>query len=854
MSKSRRDISLVAISALVAASFGVAAPAQAAGELKVEPLTGSGFAVPHKDDIVLKASATGGNDSSELEDLHYYITNDGTFDVVATVDDDGTLGSTTTTDRLIDASADEDAGAIAVAAVFAYDEGDRVSAITLSVDEDTTAFDGTAATKRISVTAFVDKDDDNLPDSDEWQVTQNVDFVDWDDVTLTNVLTQPILGDGGLVTTVTNANINLSQSTLTADFQKNADNSVLVDSSGATRTYSSVRDDLKFTVPASSPYDSIAAGTYTAAIYAGNTSGDALRLGVTSTRATSATTVHNISGTADRTDDIAAIAANDTSKNVRSGSGSFVYKVTLSTSAGVAIDDKSVNLKIEETTNTSLDAATVTVNGSSLTNASNTAANDVTVAATTDAKGVATFNVSYSGLDEDEAFKITATVDGQSEAAVTLTAKDAVANSLYSADVRALDEELVIATGAQFTLTYHVLDQFGELYTGTDASVVVTDDQSDTYTGTVTNGKATVSMPGYAAAVDGDLDMSATVSLSSGSYSGNAFAHDVFVGSANAPASITISGDAGTSAAPLNLNSEATARADVRFAQYTTAPDAAVTNSSITISDVNGNGTRSQVTLSSPNLIFDVDVTHESTVIYEKGSITVWTDQSGVVDVDISSQYAGKQVLTVTAGGVTKTKDMYFGAVDAGAGTSLVLTAPTSAEPGATFKVSGLLTDDFGNPVDIAAGDLSVTYDGPGIAFGTLPTQTDANGAFSFAVLLGANDKSGTATITASYDQNSDDDYTDTLDLSTSASVTVGATPASDAKVNAGSFKGYVAVYAKGYEGQRLSAKIGNDWVVVPALASNFERIVDFTGAGVDIAVRIYIDRVLMDTINLTTK
>jgi hypothetical protein len=28
----------------------------------------------------------------------------------------------------------------------------------------------------------------------------------------------------------------------------------------------------------------------------------------------------------------------------------------------------------------------------------------------------------------------------------------------------------------------------------------------------------------------------------------------------------------------------------------------------------------------------------------------------------------------------------------------------------------------------------------------------------------------------------------------------------------------------------------------------------DFTGAGVDIAVRIYIDRVLMDTINLTTK
>ena len=72
--------------------------------------------------------------------------------------------------------------------------------------------------------------------------------------------------------------------------------------------------------------------------------------------------------------------------------------------------------------------------------------------------------------------------------------------------------------------------------------------------------------------------------------------------------------------------------------------------------------------------------------------------------------------------------------------------------------------------------------------------------------------------------------------------------------MNAGSFKGYVAVYAKGYKGQKMSAKIGNDWVVVESLASNFERVVDFTGAGYTIAVRIYIDRVLVDTITVTTK
>ena len=76
-------------------------------------------------------------------------------------------------------------------------------------------------------------------------------------------------------------------------------------------------------------------------------------------------------------------------------------------------------------------------------------------------------------------------------------------------------------------------------------------------------------------------------------------------------------------------------------------------------------------------------------------------------------------------------------------------------------------------------------------------------------------------------------------------------------KVNAGSFKGYVAVYAKGYEGHRLSAKVGADWVIVPSIpaaTNDLYRYVEFTGAGVDVAVRIYIDRGLVDTINLTTK
>jgi len=62
---------------------------------------------------------------------------------------------------------------------------------------------------------------------------------------------------------------------------------------------------------------------------------------------------------------------------------------------------------------------------------------------------------------------------------------------------------------------------------------------------------------------------------------------------------------------------------------------------------------------------------------------------------------------------------------------------------------------------------------------------------------------------------------------------------------------------AKGCEGQRKSAKVGNDWVIVPAIpkrTNDLFRAVEFVGAGVDISVRIYIDRVLLATIPLLTK
>lgn len=91
------------------------------------------------------------------------------------------------------------------------------------------------------------------------------------------------------------------------------------------------------------------------------------------------------------------------------------------------------------------------------------------------------------------------------------------------------------------------------------------------------------------------------------------------------------------------------------------------------------------------------------------------------------------------------------------------------------------------------------------------------------------------------------------LGVSLYGSIQVGTQE--DRVVNAGSFRGYVALYAKGYEGARLTAKVGNDWVVVPKIPSNgLFRVVEYTGAGYTINVRIFVDRVLIKTITLTTK
>ena len=259
------------------------------------------------------------------------------------------------------------------------------------------------------------------------------------------------------------------------------------------------------------------------------------------------------------------------------------------------------------------------------------------------------------------------------------------------------------------------------------------------------------------------------------------------------------------------------------------------------------------VTLSGPNNILFSEGSVDAL-----GGVAIKTDANGEFSVELFSNTAQTNtVITVSSGASSKTVKVSFTGQGASFGTSIEIDAPTSVDPGTSFKVTATLRDKNGNAVLSTTGDrMNVAYSGPGIVIAAMPTDTNTLGQVSFTVLLGTNDK-GTGVVTVSYDQGDDGDFTGTatgdLDVVATKSLTVGAV-ASATKVNVGSFKGYVALYAKGYKGKKMSAIVAGKWIVVASLASDFERVVRYTGAGYDIVTTIYIDGVSVQSFNVTTK
>jgi hypothetical protein len=261
-------------------------------------------------------------------------------------------------------------------------------------------------------------------------------------------------------------------------------------------------------------------------------------------------------------------------------------------------------------------------------------------------------------------------------------------------------------------------------------------------------------------------------------------------------------------------------------------------------------------------------------------SVTLTTDSAGGFSVEMWTTVASAagNKLTVTAGDKTVSTLIKSVLPSTTSTKNLVFSwdVPAVILSNTTYAITAKVTDKFGNGVPSA----SVTFSGFGAAqfngLATATRTTDRSGNVT-AFLRSLKDVDGVSAIgvellgTTGFTFTSNEGlaavYTDvtttSFDESKWTSVIentidfLKTAPAAASKVNAGSFKGYVALYALGYEGQRMSAKVGNDWVIVPAIpaaTNDLFRAVEFVGAGVEISVRLYIDRVLVATIPLLTK
>ena len=474
----------------------------------------------------------------------------------------------------------------------------------------------------------------------------------------------------------------------------------------------------------------------------------------------------------------------------------------------------------------------ISINGAALTASYPSAAHPLTVTTGTD--GFGTFTLGTSGFVGGETITLTAYVGNVSKS---------ITVEVESATWTLAPSYTTYQSGAGETtaIAYTVTDQWDVKSTRTDQRIKVTRG------GTGFNYATTVSYHTLVAGV-ATVDFVPAPAARTGSALVDAALQHLNPNSGGYVDSNVDASQVTVNVSP-TVNAFTTGLAASRSASISYFPN---TVSWVTVTG-NVANTGSAVAVTGAGLVF-----RDATGATYSGAVMVRAGSGPTYTFDVAGLTEGTFTMTLTNGTATTTSLVVVDPAAHTAGAAISFDT-TAIDAGRTKIIVGTLVDANGNAVDTTQGagtaSILVTYAGTaGIPVGTMPTETDASGQFRISILTSAAD-SGTFTLTAVYLK--DGSSTATADKITKVqTVTVGAAAASssDQKVNAGSFKGYVAVYAKGYEGQRLSAKVGNDWVVVPALASNFVRVVEFTGAGYTIAVRIYIDRVLVDTITVTTK
>jgi hypothetical protein len=716
--------------------------------------------------------------------------------------------------------------------------------------------------------------------------SETVTFVKQANVTSTISVTTPVEGDTQVTASVRFNNINneqLTTSEIGLGFTKGDDTAL-----------SSTSGDVQKTVAAWSSTDGFKIGTSAITALVKDTavkvqafyknSGVAYtsteKIGASQTAAVVARKIATIT---------AAVVRSATAKDGSTGTAtallnkSFEAKATAkdASTTPVAVAGSAVTVKIESSRSLSATAGSVvslTVGGKTYTDSTllpgTATTGDAKIATTTDADGVAKVAITPVGFSANDTITVTFYAENYSTSVVvTETA------ATYTGYITNYNTGASTTAGGKVSVDVAVYDQFGGVPADEyDARAVWVSSNDRTTASTTASsatpvaivaGKATLSITDNGAGTGHNVyGVKFSKRQTAGGYSADTDIDTAFevriVDAANLVAGkITNNGVLNSTskvyefAGPVALNLASTGASD--FRTVSTAPTftnsqnlTGVVSTAATTTSVATAIEGASVTLSGAGLQFRNTVS-SSNYVYAADKITVATDASGNYSVDVASNKAGKQTITITSGSYSQTVTIVFAAAAATTGTSLVVTAPATSLPGRTFDVSALLTDKYGNPVAVSTtSNVSVAYDGPGQVVGSLPTTYGTDGVAKFRVVLASND-SGSATVTYKYDANADGDFADTGDLVKTATVTVAAAPAVEPVSKIGTANGRVYVNVKDAKGAVVSVKIGSKWTTKTSLNNDYTFSFKNT-KGKKVAVKVYVDGDLSAAKTITVK
>ena len=631
-------------------------------------------------------------------------------------------------------------------------------------------------TTTVTVTAWVDDNDDNAIDPTEYvSETRSITFYKTSDLTVTTALTTPVIGDSsinGTISITPALNGEQIRTTATAGVyvvptvQAGIASVTSVTWNPTTKVWDIVLGDS----------NGVEVGTFTARAEiadaaTGNTASVLVRSRTAAdTRLAAAAGADQTGWTNKRAD-----VVTNTGK-VRTGKSATLvvtaYDADQDTAGTAVVAGVTVNVVLSNATTTT----DWSINGTKvLDNESGK-----TLQYTTNAQGQVTLVVaSTSGVNGD-----TITVEARPEgltttaaAAATVTYETA-AYDLVDLNAPANGAARNVVKGGSVTFDIAAVDQYGQLMTGDYRLQMAKSGQSDgTDIVAFNSGRASYTVADQALTTGGTIGVATQLQkLTSGSWANSTDATDL------ADVTITVISAPTTSIVPVTTYSSGTTfdlvtSQIVEFSsELGTATQVTLETNTASIGLGAGTGLAvgDIVTVSGAGLWFSYN--DGGTIkVTKKDSLTFVLDSVADTIRVHSNVYFKDAVVTLAANGRSGTTKVTSAKAGPDSGTNITWNAPTSVSPGSTFQVTGTLKDAFGNVVDATNNDVRVSYSGPGIVFGTLPTDTNANGEFSFAVLLGTNDR-GTATITFEYDLDGDGVMTDDVNnFTTTKTVTVGA-------------------------------------------------------------------------------